>query len=137
MGDSIDLEDGQIWGGANWLVRNVIGAIAEVVIEDGSDPKFGAWLTDCSERPPGMAGFDVRGLTPERRDHFFDAAGRALERKRVEGSEGWNMPEVFDGYLESFELLANRTGSPYFNARTAWDGAMIDVEVLWSTSDSE
>ena len=137
MGDSIDLEDGQIWGGANWLVRNVIGAIAEIINEDGNDPKFGAWLDDCSDRAPGLAGFDLRGLTAERREAFFSAAKRALERKREKGAEGWNMPEVFDGYIESFELLVNRSGSPCFDGTTEWDGTFIDHDDLWNATPAE
>jgi len=136
MGDAIDLENGELWGGASWLVRNVLAGIAEVISEDGSDPKLAKWLNDCSERANGMAGFDLRGLSEQRRGRFFAAATRALDRARAKGSESWNMPEAFDGYIQSFELLVNRTGSPYYDGTTDWDGTKIDLDDLWNSEEA-
>ena len=131
MGDFIDLEDGQIWGAASWVVRGVLDSIAGVVLEDGDDPLFGAWLLDCSERGPGLASFDLRGLSCERRELFFAAAKRGLEKKLSAGLGAWENEEAFEKFIKTFRLLVSRSGTPWFNGKSDWDGKEIDVSDLW------
>ena len=130
MGDSIELEDGKLWGGASWLVRSALTKIASHIDQD---PKFSAWLEDCSNRSNGMVGFDLRGLSKERINLFYQAAEIALEETIHKGSKNWDSEEIFQSYIESLKLLTQRKGSPYYSGTTEWDGKKIDVEDLWET----
>ena len=132
MGDSLVLETGKLWGGASWLVRKVLAAIADVIREQGVNERFAVWLLDCSQRSAGLAGFDLRGLPEVDREVFFDAASIALQKARTQSDECWSTPGAFDGYIEAFTLLTQNRGCPWFHGTLEWDGELIDFDDLWT-----
>ncbi len=133
MTDCIDLENGMLWGGASWMVSGILRDIARAMASEALDSAFSNWLLDVSDRPNGLASFDMRGLTSDQRNTFFKAAKIALEMKKTAGSEKWEKPEVYEAYIEYFSLLVESKPAPHYVGKTEWDGLKIDFNDLWQT----
>ena len=136
MTDSIDLENGELWGGASWMVSGILKDIARSMSNESVNIPFSNWLLDLSNRPNGMASFDVRGLTSEQKDTFFKAAQTALKLKKTEGSKNWAKPEYFESYILYFTLLAEGKPSPHYKGTTKWNGEKINFCDLWQTNET-
>ncbi len=131
MGDCIALENGSLWGGASWFVCSVLKDVAVAMRDVNMDPAFSRWLLDCSRRPNGLAGFDMRGLNSEQRAKFFKAAAIALETRKEKGPQGWKEPENFESYIDKFALLVRKQGAPNYRGTIKWDGRKIDICEIW------
>ena len=136
MTDCIDLENGELWGGASWMVSGILKDIARSMFDESENIPFSNWLLDLSDRPNGMASFDLRGLTTEQRSTFFKSAPVALELKKIEGSDKWANPEHFETYIHYFTLLAEGKRSPHYEGTTKWNGEKIDFYDLWQSNET-
>ena len=94
-------------GCAGWVLRAVTSEIAEILKEKGNI-ELADWLTSDVSPVQLYSDLDVRDFTEENRKAFLESVVPAYERSKKRGSENWNDPSYWEGYIGLFGNLAEQ-----------------------------
>ena len=108
MSTCIILEDGRIWGCANWQFDRLIESASQAIRGyEHCLPELSDWLLDqrCSVQGPGVGMIDMRRMSPGARQQFRTACEDVFENEsKLDGSD-WHDPSAFPRWLEHFRFL--------------------------------
>lgn len=111
MAGFIIINDGRAVAPSNWGFDRMMEEIVKSLPNNENSADFKDWLLNqrnciCG---PGLGSVDVRELTPENQELFWDAVIDAIHRCKAEGGEGWHDPNFYSSWMEMFSnLLAFR-----------------------------
>lgn len=138
MSDNLTLEDGRTWWASTINVANVLYEIGITI--EGRNVEFAAWLKDKSDRPAPFMHFDLRGLSQECLELFYNGALESYSRLSAEHGEEWvnsSFGTAFSRLIEMHKHI-NSGGIPEeftdLEVVPNYDGEPISFSELWSNT---
>jgi hypothetical protein len=135
----IVLEDGRVLCGSNFGMSGMLERIAELL--PPPQAKLARWLVDkCGDGYSIFGGFDLRGLTTEDREAFWEVAERDLRRRiEIHGPpQAWGENHYSgDCLIRLLEMRASMLrGEPPDAMNDSvepldFDGIMEDLDDIW------